>query len=92
VGAASEALLNLDESEQFRKRWNEVQGRFVDDPRSAVQQADTLVSEVIAKITVMFANEHGSLEGQWNQGDQVSTEDLRVALQHYRSFFNRLVV
>jgi hypothetical protein len=86
------ALLDREVSEHFRTRWNEIQGRFVDEPRSAVQQADALVSEVVEKITQMFANEHGSLEGQWKQGNDVSTEDLRKALQHYRSFFNRLVV
>jgi len=85
-------LLNLDDSEQFRTRWNEVQGQFVDEPRSAVQQADALVSEVIEKITRMFASEHSLLEGQWKQGNEVSTEELRKALQHYRSFFNRLVL
>ena len=84
-------LLNHDDSEHLRARWNEIQGRFVDEPRSAVQQADTLVAEVIDNITAMFANERGSLEAQWKQGDDVSTEDLRQALQHYRSFFNRLV-
>lgn len=86
------ALLEREESEHFRTRWNEIQGKFVDEPRSAVQQADGLVTEVIEKITQMFVNEHSSLESQWNQGDDVSTEDLRQALQHYRSFFNRLVV
>jgi len=86
------SLLDREESEHLRSRWNEIQGKFVDEPRSAVQQADTLVSEVIEKITQMFANEHSSLEGQWNQGSDVSTEDLRKALQRYRSFFNRLVV
>ena len=85
-------LLNPEDSEHLRTRWNEIQGWFVDDPRAAVQQADTLVSNVIDKITEMFANERGLLEGQWKQGDDVSTEDLRQALQHYRSFFNRLVV
>jgi hypothetical protein len=89
---SSAALLNTDESEHFRTRWNEIQGNFVDEPRSAVQQADALVSEVIEQITQMFANEHNSLEGLWNQGNDVSTEDLRKALQRYRSFFNRLVV
>ena len=84
--------LTFDESEQFRTRWNEIQGKFVDEPRSAVQQADMLVSDVIEKITRMFADEHSSLEDQWNQGNDVSTEELRKALQHYRSFFNRLVV
>jgi len=89
---ASAALLNREESEHFRTRWNEIQGKFVDEPRAAVQQADALVSEVVEQITQMFANEHSSLEGQWNQGNDVSTEDLRKALQHYRTFFNRLVV
>jgi hypothetical protein len=89
---SSAALLSREESEHFRTRWNEIQGKFVDEPRAAVEQADALVSEVIKQITQMFANEHSSLEGQWNQGNDVSTEDLRKALQHYRSFFNRLVV
>ncbi len=89
---SSAALLSREESEHFRTRWNEIQGKFVDEPRAAVQQADALVSEVIEQITQMFANEHSSLEGQWNQGNDVSTEDLRKALQRYRSFFNRLVV
>ena len=86
------ALLNHEESEHFRTLWNEIQGKFVDEPRSAVQQADALVSDVIEKITQMFSSERSSLEGQWKEGNDVSTEDLRKALQHYRSFFNRLVV
>jgi len=86
------ALLNREDSEHFRTRWNEIQGKFVDEPRSAVQQADALVSEVITQITQMFAHEHGALEGQWKQGNDVSSEDLRQALLRYRSFFNRLVV
>ena len=92
AGSSAALLLNREESEHFRTRWNEIQGKFVDEPRAAVQQADTLVSEVVEQITQMFANEHSSLESQWNQGNDVSTEDLRKALQHYRTFFNRLVV
>jgi hypothetical protein len=87
-----ETLLNPADSERFRSRWSQIQGRFVDEPRSAVQQADALVAEVIEQITQSFASEISSLESQWNQGDDVSTEDLRQALQHYRSFFNRLMV
>jgi hypothetical protein len=89
---SSVSLLNREESEQFRTRWNEIQGKFVDEPRSAVEKADELVSEVIELITQMFNNEHRSLEAQWNKGNDVSTEDLRIALQRYRSFFNSLVV
>jgi hypothetical protein len=86
------ALLSHEESDHFRSRWNEIQGIFVDEPRAAVQQADALVSEVVEKITQMFGGEHSSLEDQCKHGNDVSTEDLRKALQHYRSFFNRLVV
>jgi hypothetical protein len=89
---SSAALLSREASEHFRTRWDEIQGKFVDEPRSAVQQADALVSEVIEQITKTLANEHSSLGSQWNQGSEVSTEDLRKALQRYRSFFNRLVV
>jgi len=89
---SSPALLSREESIHFRTRWIEVQGKFVDEPRAAVQKADELVSDVIEQITQMFDYEHTLLEFQWNQGDDVSTEDLRKALQHYRSFFNRLVV
>lgn len=90
--AVSAALLTVEDSEHFRTQWNEIQGKFVDEPRAAVQQADVLVADVVEKITQMFTSERTSLEGQWNQGNEVSTEDLRKALQRYRSFFNRLVV
>ena len=84
-------LLDQGVSEHLRRRWNEIQGRFVDDPRAAVQQADELVSDAVENIARMFASERSSLESQWNQGMDVSTEDLRKTLQHYRAFFNRLV-
>lgn len=84
-------LLDQEVSGHLRRRWNEIQGRFVDDPRSAVQQADELVSDAVENIARMFASERTSLESQWNEGMDVSTEDLRKTLQHYRSFFNRMV-
>jgi len=89
---SSTALLGREESESFRTRWNAIQGTFVDEPRAAVQQADVLVSEVVEQITRMLADAHSSLGSEWNQGSDVSTEDLRKALQRYRSLFNRLVV
>ena len=89
---SSVALINREESDHFRTRWNEIQGKFVDEPRAAVQQADALVSEVIGQLTQMFANEHTSLEGQWKEGKEVSTEDLRQALLRYHTFFKRLVI
>lgn len=86
------ALVEPGESGRLRSRWSEIQGTFVDEPLSAVQQADALVSDMIGKITRAFADELGALESQWKQGSDVTTEDLRRVLQDYRSFFNRLVV
>jgi hypothetical protein len=85
-------LLSPEEAERYRARWDEIQGRFVDEPRSAVQEADALVYEVNEKITQQFAIAYSSLEEQWKQGKDVSTEDLRKTLQHYRAFFNRLLI
>ena len=62
-----------------------------DQPRAAVEQADALVSQVVTRLTEVFRRERSTLEGQWTKGDHVSTEDLRIALTRYRSFFNRLL-
>ena len=84
-------LFRDDESRQFRTRWTDVQGGFVDSPRSAVERADALVAETMKRLAEMFADERRKLEAQWDRGDNVTTEDLRVALQRYRAFFDRLL-
>lgn len=76
---------------ELRDRWTDVQSAFVDEPRTAVEQADALVADVMTRLATGFADERKSLEGQWSRGDDVSTEDLRLALQRYRSFFDRLL-
>jgi len=85
------ALFEPNLLDDFNARWTAVQTSFVDEPRSAVQQADALVSDVIQRITDSFSRERGQLEEQWDRGDDVSTEDLRQALRRYRSFFSRLL-
>jgi len=75
----------------YRSRWEAIQTGFVDEPRAAVEQADALVSQVVTQLTKVFARERQTLEGQWTTGDDVSTEDLRIALRRYRSFFHRLL-
>lgn len=87
----SPGLFRYEETELLRTRWNQIQGKFVDEPRAAVEQADTLVSEIVEKITRMFAEQQGLLENQWKQGKEVSTEEMRKTLQNYRSFFKILV-
>ena len=68
-----------------------LQTGFVDEPRRTVEDADKLVAAVMQRLAEGFANERSGLEKQWDRGDNVSTEDLRVALQRYRSFFDRLL-
>lgn len=84
-------LIEDSDRNEFVARWKEVQFRFVEEPRSAVQEADTLVAEVMQRLAQMFATERAGLESQWSQGDEVSTEDLRQAFRRYRSFFDRLL-
>jgi len=79
------------EANDFRTRWTNTQTGFVDEPRRAVEQADALVAEVIKRLANSFAEERSKLEGQWGRGDNVSTEDLRISLRRYRSFFDRLL-
>jgi hypothetical protein len=92
VGIAHETpLLAGDIVSELRNRWTDIQAGFVDEPRRAVEQADSLVAEAIKRLAETFANERNQLEGQWDRGGDVSTEDLRQALQRYRSFFSRLL-
>lgn len=84
-------LFPNNELEDLRNRWNSVQAAFVDEPRRAVEQADGLVASTMKRLAEVFAEERSKLEQHWDRGDNVSTEDLRVALQRYRSFFHRLL-
>jgi hypothetical protein len=86
-----ERLLDDADSERYRARWHELQIAFVDDPRDAVAAADELVAELMRHLAKRFNQERVSLENQWSRGDDVSTEDLRVNLQRYHSFFERLL-
>jgi hypothetical protein len=89
--AQREPLLADAATSEVRSRWEQIQGSFVDEPRRAVEEADSLVAELMQRLADSFAEERKGLEGQWDRGDEVSTEDLRIALQRYRSFFDRLL-
>lgn len=84
-------LLPDDDTNRFTKRWREIQIAFVDEPRDSVAEADALVAELMQRLATSFSEERQRLEQQWDRGDDVSTEDLRVALTRYRSFFDRLL-
>lgn len=85
------ALFPVGDMDNFRGRWRDIQGDFVDEPRKAVEHANELVEQVIQRLTDFFSSERSKLEKEWGQGKDVSTEDLRQALRRYRSFFDRLL-
>ncbi|MGW4065014.1 hypothetical protein ACWEGE_42470 [Amycolatopsis sp. NPDC004747] len=83
-------LIDEEKVTGFRDRWQNVQTGFVDDPKQAVQQADELVAAVISALATTFAEHKSELEAQWQQGEP-ATEELRIALRRYRSFFDQLL-
>ena len=87
----NEPLLPTDQADRLAVRWQEIQAGFVDEPRESVEQADALVADLMQRLAASFSDERKHLESQWDQGDDVSTEELRVALTRYRSFFERLL-
>ena len=84
-------LFTQEATADFRSRWDLVQRSFVDNPQEAVHAGDELVAQVIASLTETFSSQRFQLENELNQADQSSTENLRLALRRYRSFFERLL-
>ena len=84
-------LLPDDVVNELRPKWSEIQASFVDAPRRSVEQADALVADAIRRLAEKFADARASLERDWDRGEEVSTEDLRLALRRYRTFFDRLL-
>ncbi len=89
--AEREPLFEAADRDRFGESWTSIQAAFVDDPRDAVKEADTLVAELMQRLAETFSAERSRLESQWDNDQDVSTEDLRIALQRYRSFFDRLL-
>jgi hypothetical protein len=89
--SAEEVLIARDDLAELRARWAGVQAAFVDDPKECVQKADVLVSDLVEQLTTGFTQARSRLEEQWSRGKEASTEDLRLALMHYREFFDRLL-
>jgi hypothetical protein len=87
----NDSFLVSEQRQRLSADWSEVQGRFVDEPRQSVQQADALVVDVMQRVSADFARQRERLEAQWKRGDDVSTEHLRLALTGYRSLFDRLL-
>jgi len=91
VPHAEHSLMPKRQTEDMRERWKTIQASFVDEPRKAVQEADQLVSSAIEQIEEVFRDQRSQMEQLWSGGKDVSTEDLRLSLQRYRTFFDRLL-
>jgi hypothetical protein len=90
-GGVSEPLFSSGDADRYRDQWTNVQSELVDQPREAVEQADRLVADLMQSLAAQFSDTRTGLESQWNDNDDVSTEDLRIAMTRYRSFFERLL-
>ena len=84
-------LFEEGEISRLRSRWADIQSGFVDEPRQAVKEADGLVVDLTTRLTKMFAAARAALERQWDSNNEVTTEDLRIALKRYHAFFDRLL-
>jgi hypothetical protein len=89
--SAHTGLLPDEDLGSYQQRWDELQVRFIDEPRQSVRQADDLVVEVTRKIAERFTYARDDFEQRWEGGNEPTTEELRQALQGYRNFFQRLV-
>jgi hypothetical protein len=90
-GGSDDELFPANERNELEQRWNDIQAKFVDEPRGSVEEANALVSELMDRLVSSFSEQREQLEGQWERGDDVTTEDLRVVLTRYRAFFGRLL-
>jgi hypothetical protein len=84
-------LFTRDVAMDFRSRWDVVQRGFVDDPQAAVRAGDELVAQVIKSLAETFASQRSELEGGHEHTEESTTENLRLSLRRYRSFFERLL-
>jgi hypothetical protein len=85
------ALFQGPMADEFRHRWDAIQIGFVDDPRAAVRNADELVAQVMRSLAETFSNQRSRIEAAMGEGEKADTEAMRIALQRYRSFFQRLL-
>lgn len=87
----AELLFSSDDRIRFGRRWRDVQSRFIDDPRQAVESADSLVVDMMDHIADRIAAHRSALTRQRDGEGTTDTEDLRLAMRRYRALFHRLL-
>jgi len=78
------------QAQGLHERWQDIQLRFVDDPRAAVEAAEALISEATEALTAALAEGREALR-QWREDNGEETERLRMALQRHREFLDRIL-
>ena len=87
----AELLFSADDRIRFGRRWRDIQSCFIDDPRQAVDSADTLVVDMMDHIGDRIAAHRSALTRQRDGEGTADTEDLRLAIRRYRALFHRLL-
>jgi hypothetical protein len=85
---ADDDVVLIDNTEDFRSRWESVQIGFVDDPQLAVQDAQQLLSAVVDELVEGFRTQ---LDQTLRADGEPSTDDLRYTFRRYRVLFERLL-
>jgi hypothetical protein len=91
VSEAEQPWFNREDLDDLHRRWTSIQVQFVDEPCAAVEQAEAMVVETIERVKQMISDQQQSLDNQWLNHDDISTEELRITMQNYRSLLNRLL-
>jgi hypothetical protein len=74
----------------YRDRWQQIQLRFIDDPRQAAEQAHTLVGDVLDSFTEAVQRQREDLS-RWRSAQLDDTEELRMTVRRYRDYLDRLL-
>jgi hypothetical protein len=72
---------------EFERRWNSVQGEFVDDPRRAVADAGSLMAELLDRLRGNLTQRGSELE----RDAEVDTEQMRMELRQYRALVHTIL-
>jgi len=95
----------IPDAAQYTKQWQQVQFKFVDDPRASVTEAADIITQVTARLEAAIqerqraieerqraiAEQQRSLRGRWGEGTSADTEGLRETLRMYRTFLDQLI-
>jgi hypothetical protein len=88
--AATMVFWEIETTDGFRDRWQQIQLRFIDSPRQAAEEAQTLVTDVIQSLNEGLHRQRGEVD-RWQAAQLDDTEELRVTVRRYRDLLDRLL-